>query len=59
VYSPGSKPLSLATIAALLYADDMVVFSANADKLVTMLKMVDFWAVQLAMCINVAKTKIM
>jgi len=51
--------LSLATIAALLYADDMVVFSANADKLVTMLKMVDFWAVQLAMCINVAKTKIM
>jgi hypothetical protein len=51
--------LSLATIAALLYTDDMVLFSTNADKLVTMLRMVDFWVVQLAMRINAAKTKIM
>jgi hypothetical protein len=51
--------LSLTTIAALLYADDMVLFNANVDKLVTMLSMVDFWVMQLAMRINAAKTKIM
>jgi len=56
---PSCEPLSLATIVALLYADDMVLFSADADKLVTMLKMVDFWAVQLAMRTNATKTKIM
>ncbi|CAK9873837.1 unnamed protein product [Sphagnum jensenii] len=39
---PGSEPLSLATIVVLLYADDMVLFSADADKFVTMLRMVDF-----------------
>ncbi len=59
VYSLGFEPLSFTTIVVLLYADDMVLFSAYADKLVTMLRMVDFWVVQLAMHINAAKTKIM
>lgn len=42
VYTLGSGPLSLATIVVLLYADDMVLFSTNARKLVEMLKVVDF-----------------
>jgi len=37
----------------------MVLFSTNVGKLVEMLRVVDFWAFEMAMCINVAKTKIM
>jgi hypothetical protein len=59
VYNVGSEPLSFATIVALLYADDMVLFSVDVDKLVIMLRMVDFWAVQFSMRINATKTKIM
>jgi hypothetical protein len=59
VYTPGSGPLSLATIAVMLYVDDMVLFSTNVGKLVDMLRVVDFWASEMAMCINVTKTKIM
>ncbi len=42
VYTPGSGPLSFATIFVLLYADDMVLFSTDAGKLVEMLRVVDF-----------------
>jgi hypothetical protein len=42
VYTPGSRPLSLATIVVLLYADNMVLFSMDAKKLVEMLRVVDF-----------------
>jgi len=56
VYTPGSTPLSLATIVVLLYADDMVLFNTNVGKLVEMLKVVDFWASEMAMRINVTKT---
>jgi len=42
VYTLGSGPLSLATIAVLLYVDDMVVFNTNAEKVVEMLRVVDF-----------------
>ncbi len=59
VYTPSSGPLSLATIVVLLYADNMVMFSMDARKLVEMLKVVDLWASEMAMRINVAKTKIM
>jgi hypothetical protein len=37
----------------------MVLFNTDAGKLVEMLKVVDFWASEMAMRINVAKTKIM
>jgi hypothetical protein len=37
----------------------MVIFSTNVGKLVEMLRVVDFWAFEMAMRINVAKTKIM
>jgi hypothetical protein len=43
----------------LLYADDMVLFNMDVRKLVEMLKVVDFWVFEMAMCINAAKTKIM
>jgi hypothetical protein len=42
VFTPSSRPLSLATIAMLLYVDDMVLFNTNVGKLVEMLKVVDF-----------------
>jgi hypothetical protein len=58
-YTPGSRPLSFATIIVLLYADDMVIFNTDVGKLMEMLKVVDFWASEMAMRINVAKTKIM
>jgi hypothetical protein len=51
--------LFLATIVVLLYADDMVLFSMDAGKLVEMLKVIDFWAYEMAMRINVTMTKIM
>ncbi len=59
VYTPSLGPLFLATIVMLLYVDDMVLFSTNVGKLVEMLKVVDFQASKMAMCINVVKTKIM
>ncbi len=59
MYTHGSRPLFLATIAMLLYVDDMVLFSTNAGKLVEMLRVVDFWASKMAMRINATKTKIM
>ncbi len=55
----GLGPLFLATIVVLLYADDMVLFSMDAGKLVEMLKVIDFWAYEMAMRINVTMTKIM
>jgi hypothetical protein len=58
VYTLGSGPLFLATILVLLYADDMVLFNTDARKLVEMLKVVDFWASEMDMCINATKTKI-
>jgi hypothetical protein len=42
VYTPGLRPLSLATIVVLLYANDMVLFNMDAKKLVAMLRVVDF-----------------
>jgi hypothetical protein len=59
VYTLGSGALSLATIAVLLYVDNMVLFSTDVGKLVEMLRVVDFWAFEMAMSINAAKTKIM
>ncbi len=59
VYTPGLGPLSLATIVVLLYAGDMVLFNTDAGKLVEMLRVVDLWASEMAMRINVAKIKIM
>ncbi len=59
MYTLSSGPLSCATIVVLLYADDMVVFNMDGRKLVEMLKVVDFWAFEMVMRINVAKTKIM
>ncbi len=50
--------LSLATIVVLLYADDMILFNMNTRKLVEMLRVVDFWAYEMAMRVNAAKTKI-
>jgi hypothetical protein len=43
----------------LLYVDDMVLFSMDAGKLVEMLRVLNLWAFEMAMRINVAKTKIM
>jgi hypothetical protein len=37
----------------------MVLFNMDAGKLVEMLKVVDFWAFEMVMHINAAKTKIM
>ncbi len=51
--------LIYATIVVLLYADNMVLFNMDDGKLVEMLKVADFWASEMAMHINVAKTKIM
>jgi len=51
--------LSLATIVVLLYADDMVLFNTDVGKMAEMLRVVDLWASEMAMRINVAKTKIM
>ncbi|CAM6012337.1 unnamed protein product [Sphagnum balticum] len=59
VYTPGSGPLSFATIVVLLYIDYMVMFSTDVGKLVEMLKVVDFWASETAMRINATKTQIM
>ncbi len=59
MYTRGSGPLSLTTIVVLLYADDMVLFNTDVGKLVEMLKVVDFYASEMAMRINVVKTKIM
>ncbi len=59
MYTPSLGPLSLATIVVLLYVNDMVLFSTDARKLVEMLRVVDFWALEMAMCINATKTKIM
>ncbi len=42
VYTLGSGPLSLATIVVLLYANDMVLFSMDAGKLMEMLRVIDF-----------------
>jgi len=42
VYTPSSRPLSLATIVVLLYANNMVLFNMDAKKLVGMLRVVDF-----------------
>ncbi len=58
LYTLGSGPLSLATIVMLLYVDDMVMFNTNVGKLVKMLRVVDFYASEMAMRINVVKTKI-
>jgi len=41
VYTLGSRPLFLATIVMLLYADE-VLFSMDAKKLVEMLRAIDF-----------------
>ncbi len=59
VYTFGSRPLSLGTIAMLLYVNNMVMFNTDVGKLVEMLRVVDFWASEMAKRINVAKTKIM
>ncbi len=59
MYTLGLGPLFLAAIVVLLYANDMILFSIDVWKLVEMLKVVDFWASEMAMCINAAKTKIM
>jgi hypothetical protein len=59
VYTPGSRPLSFATIIALLYVNNMVLFGTDVGKLVEMLRVVDFWAFEMAMHINATKTKIM
>ncbi len=59
VYTPGSRPLFLATIVVLLYVDDKVLFNMDVGKLVEMLRVVDLWLSKMAMCISAAKTKIM
>jgi hypothetical protein len=51
--------LKLAQITLLLYADDMVFFSADPDNLVLMLKCMDVAAKQFALRVNAAKTKVM
>ncbi|CAK9252947.1 unnamed protein product [Sphagnum jensenii] len=59
MYNLGLRPFSIATIVVLFYADDMVLFDTDAKKLVEMSRVVDFWASEMAMGINAAKTKIM
>ncbi len=59
MYTRGLGSFSLATIAVLFYADDMVLLNTDAGKLVEMLRVIDFWVSEMAMCINAAKTKIM
>jgi hypothetical protein len=51
--------LTLAQIALLLYADDMVFFSADPGNLVLMLQCMDATVERFAMRVNAAKTKVM
>jgi hypothetical protein len=51
--------LTLAQIALLLYADDMVFFSADPSNLVRMLQCMDAAAEQFSLRVNTAKTKVM
>jgi hypothetical protein len=51
--------LTLAQIALLLYANDMVFFSADPGNLVLMLQCMDVTAEQFALRVNAVKTKVM
>ncbi len=51
--------LTLAQIALLLYADDMVFFSVDPGNLVLMLQCMDAAAERFALRVNAAKTKVM
>jgi len=51
--------LTLAQIALLLYADDMVLFSADPGNLVLMLQCTDAAVERFALRVNAAKTKVM
>ena len=55
----GGGACSVQVINTLLYADDLVLLSHNADELSTMLRVLDEKCAELGMSINASKTKLM
>jgi hypothetical protein len=52
-------PSTMLTIAALMYADDLVLMSCDRDELELMLKVFDSVCSRMGMCVNAAKTALM
>jgi hypothetical protein len=50
-------PSTMLTIAALMYADDLVLMSCDRDELELMLKVFDSVCSRMGMCVNAAKTE--
>jgi hypothetical protein len=55
---PG-MPARVFLVSKLLYADDMVLLSSDAEELAVMLRTMDTVMAEMGMCINAAKTEIM
>ena len=55
----GGKERTMLTIAALMYADDRVLWSCDRAELEPMLKVFDSVCSRMVMCVNAAKTELM